>query len=156
MVKIQDMQSDASKQFWLLRRYLRERNVPKTLAARIQRYLQYASEQESMHVQEGDVTMLLLLSKPLRNELRYITSLQFLVVHPLFQFLSEDSHVTLNRLCATESGAIQQKWMASEDPVFMNNEEGNEMYFVFFGELMYTHRCSGIQFVQREDWLCEP
>eukprot|EP00427_Karlodinium_veneficum_P057893 CAMPEP_0169424422 /NCGR_PEP_ID=MMETSP1017-20121227/68031_1 /TAXON_ID=342587 /ORGANISM="Karlodinium micrum, Strain CCMP2283" /LENGTH=126 /DNA_ID=CAMNT_0009534203 /DNA_START=1 /DNA_END=378 /DNA_ORIENTATION=+ len=45
IVKLQDMAQDNSKQFWLLRKFLKQRRVAWQLGLRIQRFLEHAIEQ---------------------------------------------------------------------------------------------------------------
>merc|ERR1719471_252981 len=42
LTQLRSMQEDTYKQFWNLRRYLKQHRVPTALSARIQRYLEHA------------------------------------------------------------------------------------------------------------------
>eukprot|EP00972_Heterocapsa_arctica_P055795 8230947-Heterocapsa_arctica.AAC.1 len=60
-----------AKQFWNLRRYLRQHNISKELSVRVNRYLEHALQKKRVRVDKASVQMLSLLSEQLGNELQY-------------------------------------------------------------------------------------
>merc|ERR1719468_417353 len=79
--QLRSMTEDASKQFWILRRYLKHNHVPIILSCRIQRYLEHAWKRQRSSVSEPKLCSL--LSEQLANELKCARSLPHLLVHPL-------------------------------------------------------------------------
>jgi len=154
MIQLQNMHDNTSKQFWLLRRYFRERSVPKTLAARIQRYLEYTIQQAQQHIQETNVKILSLLSNQLHDELQYAISVPHLGCHPFFAHISKVSDVVMYRL---SSAAISRRSLACDDSLFFQGEVASSMFFVVAGELTYIKESlPDIVAVRQEDWICEP
>merc|ERR1719375_1390025 len=103
MMQLQKIGHNTAQQFWLLRRYFRERAVPKTVAARIQRYLEYACQQHDRHVQEANVKILVLLSTQLRDELQYAVVVPQLSTHLLFERINQVSDVAMLRLSTSDT-----------------------------------------------------
>merc|ERR1712232_1173576 len=93
MAELKKISSDESRQFWLLRRYLRDWGVRREVSLRIQRYLEYAYQRQRCRVQEKDVGILHLLSEPLRVEMKAETYSHKLSDHPLFQLCDDKTHV---------------------------------------------------------------
>lgn len=154
MIQLQTLTDQNARQFWLLRRFFRERQVPKALSARIQRYLEYAIQKQSEHVQEINVKILSLLSNQLSDELQFAITVPQLSTHPLFEYISKVSDVTMHRLARS---AITRKDIASEDSVFFNTEIATHMYYVTSGELVYLKNSNmDPEMVGREQWICEP
>jgi len=153
MIQLQKMGANTTQQFWLLRRYCRERGVPKSLCQRVQKYLEYSCQKQEEHVQEGDVKILSLLSLQLREELTYAIAVPQLSTHLLFSTISQVSDVAMHRL---STFAIARRAFASEDSVFFNAEISSSMYFVSSGDLVYMRdNCDYTVNVGREAWLCE-
>jgi len=153
MVRLQTMKTDMTKQFWLLRRYLREHNVPQKLAVRIRRYLEYACEEREAHVQEDKLEVLSLLSSQLRDELRAAINEQYMSAHPFFIYLSQESNVTMHRLCSV---ALSSKPLAMEDPLFFHGEEATHMYFVNRGRIRYIRMQDEVAVMaEKGSCLCE-
>merc|ERR1719398_644230 len=66
ITELRNLHSDEARQFWLLRRYLRDWGVSRRLAFRIQRYLEYVYQKQRQRVQPKSVGLLPLLSDQLR------------------------------------------------------------------------------------------
>merc|ERR1711920_931743 len=137
---LSDLRKNEMRQFWLLRRYLKDKKIPRQLALRVQRYVEYSYAKQQKCVQERDVTLLTLLSEPLREEVKAETLGPGVSVHPLFEQLHE-------RLRGF-SKALEALNIAHGDLVFSYGEEAMEMYFVTTGQLQYergrlveTHDC---------------
>jgi hypothetical protein len=128
--ELRKIQSNRSRQFWLLRRYMRDWGVSRETRLRIQRYLEYAFDRQSKRVQEKEVQLLELLSEPLREEIKYETSSNHLAVHPLFSACGEK--------CRCFSRASKARLYAKHDMVFSCGQQGVGMYFLSSGLLKYT------------------
>eukprot|EP00747_Dinoflagellata_sp_TGD_P089376 gnl/TRDRNA2_/TRDRNA2_164301_c4_seq1.p1 gnl/TRDRNA2_/TRDRNA2_164301_c4~~gnl/TRDRNA2_/TRDRNA2_164301_c4_seq1.p1 ORF type:complete len:731 (+),score=143.81 gnl/TRDRNA2_/TRDRNA2_164301_c4_seq1:312-2195(+) len=135
MTQLRAIKEDNARQLWLLRRYLRERNVETSLAIRIQRYLEYKGEHMKQHVPEAKVTLLTMLSEHLREELDYAIEAPNLERHPLFASIGHVSSITMHRLT---NKAVDSKSLARDDVLFIQGEKADHMYYSFFGVLTYV------------------
>lgn len=158
MTQIRNMSDSKTEQFWLLRRYLRQRNVPSHLSFRVLRYVEYACREQSHLVKQERVAVLTTLSDQLRGELMYEISFSVLLGHPLFEHLSKASAHTMHRL---SSVAFSQKSLAAKDELFTAGVSCSTMHTVVSGELLYKKayyvgRDASDQIALAQDWLCEP
>merc|ERR1719277_307460 len=67
MTALRNLQGNEMRQFWLLRRYLRQRNIPKGLSDRIIKFLEHRSSVQGKLVQREKVPVLGGLSEALHN-----------------------------------------------------------------------------------------
>lgn len=130
MAELRKISSNESRQFWLLRRYLRDWCVPKRVALRIERYLEYAYQRQKLRVQERDIYLLRLLSEPLREELRHETLKVHVSCHPLFSTCLNTTRIF--------SRALSEMSLARGDIVFSCAEQAKRMSFLSSGMLDYT------------------
>jgi len=157
LTQLRSMKEEAAKQFWSLRRYLRQNQVPFDLTVRIQKYLQHAWQKRKRSGQ-CNLQIIELLSEQLQSELHSAIYVPHLLVHPLFNYLSLDANVTCNRLAAK---AISRKALAQNDQLFITGEVAHFMYFIRTGRLRYLKvRDDGSNHSeivdQNEDWISEP
>jgi len=158
MTHLRNIRTNETRQFWLLRRYLRDQNIPGELSRRIQRYLEYAYQRRQNRVQATEVNVLNLLSERLKDELHHEAYVDLIQVHPLFAQLNPRNKLFFK---ATKSEA-----MAQGDHVFS---------FGFRAKCMYTLQESmsnseGLEYIMPDDdgrggskthhvtgieWLCE-
>jgi len=130
ITRLSAMRSNEYRQFWLLRRYLRELQISRQLSLRVQRFCEYSWERQHQSVQERDVLLLTHLSEPLREQLKAETFAPHLSIHPLIEQLQE---------CARHfSMALDALEIARGDQVFGYGEVAHEMFFVARGELQYS------------------
>lgn len=134
MTQLRHMSEDSRKEFWMLRRYMREKFVSKQLAVRVQRYLEYAVANQRSQVPESRVKVLDLLSEQLHNELKCAVSMPSLCVHPLMRHIHKNWLITTHRL---SDAAISKKHLACGDNLFFSCEVATQMYFVSAGQLQY-------------------
>jgi len=155
--QLRAMSEEASKDFWQMRRFLNQNSVDHILAARIQRFVEYAYTRQQKTMSINQVKVLSLLSKQLMEELQSTINQPHMKVHPLFNFLNEFSFITMNRL-AKES--VSHMEMAQGDTLFLPEQHATCMYFVAFGRLEYVRVLESgeiKEFVDKgEDWLAEP
>jgi hypothetical protein len=156
------MSEEGTKEFWNLRKFLRQNDVPTGLSVRVQKYLEHAWDAHRSSKEVTDVKVIRLLSEPLYNELAYIMTAPHMEVHPLFKHLKENAQVTMHRL-ATK--AIVRQHVAWGDFLFVAQEVATHMYFVQSGRLEYTRarrgKAAGVprrmseNIEEKEDWICE-
>jgi len=155
---LRSMSEDSAKEFWNLRRYLRQNSVPIDLSIRIQRYLEHAWQRKQATLQTSDIKVFALLSDQLLSELKCVLALPHLFIHPLFERLESVSFVTNQRLAKT---AIEQTLLAVDDHLFIPGETALYMYVVVKGRLQYfrydSHGKEHREWVDKaEDWIAEP
>lgn len=161
MTQLRKIQNDSSRQFWLLRRYMRDWGVSKRTRMRITRYLEYAYKQQKQRVQENEVSLLALLSDPLREEIKYETFAVHLAVHPLFSSCDQNTRVF--------SKAVSTASLAKGDAAFSCGVEAKNMIFLCNGLMQYipgeiedelnnSHNSfvSTPEMVLVGQWVCEP
>eukprot|EP00927_Polykrikos_kofoidii_P050894 TRINITY_DN44738_c0_g1_i1.p1 TRINITY_DN44738_c0_g1~~TRINITY_DN44738_c0_g1_i1.p1 ORF type:complete len:755 (+),score=120.95 TRINITY_DN44738_c0_g1_i1:91-2265(+) len=156
MTQLRSMKEDSWKQFWLLRRYLRQRGVPRTLVVRIERYLEFKSEAGKQQVLPSKVPILGLLSEQLQDELQCAITLPHIAVHPLFNHISENFNVSMNRM---SRNAITRKSLACNDSLFIVGDKAAHMSFIVSGVFSYMRGEESMMdesIVSTDHWLCEP
>eukprot|EP00931_Biecheleriopsis_adriatica_P108671 TRINITY_DN83007_c0_g1_i1.p1 TRINITY_DN83007_c0_g1~~TRINITY_DN83007_c0_g1_i1.p1 ORF type:complete len:736 (-),score=142.10 TRINITY_DN83007_c0_g1_i1:15-2222(-) len=136
MSQLRNMEADKSKQFWLLRRYLKQQEVPFKIAFRVLRYIEYVNSSEQGHqVPESRITILNSLTEQLRNELRYVTQYSIMIDIAVFRQIYYLNEVILHTLVGN---ALSKKMFADEDPIFSEGEVSRYMYVIKKGSLRYT------------------
>jgi len=157
MTQLRGMSEEKSKQFWLLRRYLRQRHIDPALNFRVLRYVEYAVGQQSDLVPEGRVWILKYLSSQLRNELTFAVSFSCLNGHPLFDRTTQVSPDVMIRLSST---ALSQHSLAVGDVLFYAGGESNHMYMLVTGDAQYIKAVDAaledeFMTVSGGQWTCE-
>jgi len=157
MTSLRNLTSEDGKQLWLLRRFMQQEGVPKTLGSRICSFLDYTANEKRNRVQASDIRILTMLSEPLRDELNYQLRVKHLENHPIFEELCSDMPVLMHRLCRT---ALQTHSLAAKDVLFYCGDEAHHMYFCIHGVLEYefTPVSDGppvLHRVEHGDWICE-
>jgi len=146
----------------LLRRYLRDRKVSKQLAFRVKKSVDDALK--SMHarsvVDEKDVALLILLSEPLRMDLRHEGVDIIFRPRSFFRVLHEESVHATRELCFTGLHNSHFSW---GDNMFSENEANaaHSAFFLAIGELKYRIRdpdrlTNEVVVVKKLRWSCEP
>lgn len=123
-----------TKQFKVLKFYLRDNDISKILQIRIQKYLQHVVLRAKSHVPEKDVELLSLLSQPLRMELRYTIIWPVFRAHPFFSRFEQTSIQATRQLCMK---SIEEIPMSVGDTIFSNGEASHGMYFIVSGQCLY-------------------
>eukprot|EP00928_Gymnodinium_smaydae_P028032 TRINITY_DN21494_c0_g1_i1.p1 TRINITY_DN21494_c0_g1~~TRINITY_DN21494_c0_g1_i1.p1 ORF type:complete len:809 (-),score=148.05 TRINITY_DN21494_c0_g1_i1:160-2586(-) len=159
LAQLRAMQEDATKQFWNLRRYLKQNKVPLALSHRISKYLEHAWATQQTKLPVKSVPILGLLSEQLTCELQSELYVPHLSIHPFFSHLNMTSSVTMNRLA---NNAILRKALARDDVLFHLAENATNMYIVVDGRLIYDRiddqgDTLNTEMVDKgEDWIAEP
>jgi len=134
LAQLRVMQEDTAKQFWTLRRYLRQNSIPPFLSIRIRKYLEHAWQSQRHRLSEDKIKILALLSEQLQGELQCELSVPHLKVHPLLHRLNSVSKVTMQRLVRDAFG---KKMLADNDSLFLAGEMGTHMFIIVEGQLRY-------------------
>mmetsp|Transcript_36630 Transcript_36630/g.84460 ORF Transcript_36630/g.84460 Transcript_36630/m.84460 type:complete len:684 (+) Transcript_36630:30-2081(+) len=135
MSQLRNMQADRSKQFWLLRRYLKQQKVPMDLCFRVLRYVEYATSTSHDRVPEGRITILSALTEQLRNELTFFTHYRNLKTHPVFNQIAGANQAILNRMSGHSLSSIE---LAAGDPLFSLVDAARHMFFLQGGVVRYS------------------
>ncbi|CAE7555023.1 eag [Symbiodinium sp. CCMP2592] len=134
MMSLQNMQASSRKQFWLLRRFLNARKVPKKSRSRIIRFLEQRVPKESQKVQQRDIKILSLLSEPLKDLLAWELHRRLLGRHRLFYILHGAIEAMMMRVCSV---AVSESTLAEQDELFRAGESASHMTFVLSGHFHY-------------------
>lgn len=158
LTQLRLMSENSSREFWNLRRYLKQHNVPKVLSLRVQKYLEHAWARQTTVLSMNDIKIFGLLSEQLHNELQSAMCLPSLSVHPMFKHLSNVSCTTIHRLVQQ---AISRKQVAVNDNLFYPDECATHMYIVTLGRLRYIKTDPELGDLSEsvdsnEDWISEP
>lgn len=151
LMEMKNMRSESSKEFWLLRRYLRQHDVPATLASRILIYAEATCKQDLELVAEHKVALIQLLSDNLISELKCAVNFAKLFAHPLMDQCRAKTHITLG----LASQALKKKPYAPDDTVFSEGVVANNFFLVTAGELVYGRPKFNDMACKDGTWLCE-
>jgi len=154
LTQLRMMQEDAGKQFFSLRRYLKQNNIKRELAGRIQKYIEHQWNKQKLNMSEKNVKLLSYLSEQLYSELQCEVALPHLSIHPLFEHIRYNQRITANRM---SKEAIAYKVLASSDYLFIQGENATNMYILVTGRLKYYQNQVLRENVDMaEDWIAEP
>jgi CRP-like cAMP-binding protein len=152
MVQLESSKDEMHKQLWLLRRYLNEKSVPRHLAIRTLRFLEYKVASSVEQISESRLEVLKMLSDSLSLELKYTVEYALLRKHPLIETAERHSDAVLYRLA---ENAFASKAYAKDDTVFKHGSMSQHMYFSL-GHLAYTRKDTSYPSdVEAGDWLAE-
>jgi len=153
MTTIRNMNQDINKQFWLLRRFMKQRDVPKSVATRVIRYLEYVAAKSSEKVQISSIKLVNGLSLQLQEELNYHLSYERISRHPFYRHVRGNMEPLLLKICNL---CLKQYTLAVDDVLFRLRDEGTHMYFQVTGEVEYRlmdHHA--VAPLQDYEWLAE-
>jgi len=155
MTALRNMNADTAKQFWMLRRYLKQQGIPKKISRRILKYLEYIVERKQGKVQHQSIKILGLLSEQLREELLCELTRPHLQGYQLFKYMNYFPHmeVTFRRLCTF---AFKNSLIATGDVLFYTGDEATHTYCVINGHVIYHIEGRDLfPPVQEMEWLSE-
>jgi hypothetical protein len=155
MTQLRKLNNATNQQFSLLRRFLKERQIPQELSIRIRRYLEHRVQAQKARVQEHDIGMLVLLSEPLYKELQERTHKPILCNHPFFDHYCAVSPDAMRELCHS---AISAMSLSEGDVLFSVGAKCERMIFVSEGKLVYSWVDSSSQnaaFLEEGSWCSE-
>eukprot|EP00931_Biecheleriopsis_adriatica_P040627 TRINITY_DN23289_c0_g4_i1.p1 TRINITY_DN23289_c0_g4~~TRINITY_DN23289_c0_g4_i1.p1 ORF type:complete len:664 (+),score=118.38 TRINITY_DN23289_c0_g4_i1:62-2053(+) len=153
MTSLRNMTAKHTSQLWLMRKFMRQRQVSSDLALRINRYINVVIANREKFVQSCDVGLLNMLSVPLTEDLKTELNKPKLVGHPLFRWLDDHYQAILQRLAVVSS---EHTYISRGDVLFHSEEEAHSMFFLLSGNIIYTHvetKLCGL--VSAEEWFCE-
>jgi len=134
MVDYQMTRNDQIQRLRKLRRFLRDNNISRAVAALVQ---QQAKERLSMQakIQEEDVPALQLLSTALRTTLRYEMFKEHLYEHAFFRLWMAMDNLLVPELCMK---ALDSNMIRPHDDLFVPSGEADKAYTLISGDLVYT------------------
>lgn len=155
MTALKDLKGDSVKQFWLLRRFLRQEKIASELKDRIIKFLEHQDDRTRCKINSSGIKILSLLSKPLRDEMTHGMYIAHLRAHPFFYYIAEIMPYVAFKIC-TE--AINVSMYAVDDVVFYTGIAATHMYFIKSGDFNYRieDRRSFMKGVPVELWVSEP
>jgi len=125
MSNLRNMKGDHVKQFWLLRRYLKQRGIRKGLSERIFKFLDHRIKLQSGKINQGQIPVLQNLSEALQNELNYCIMSGGLSKHEFFRKIDLEMPVILHALCSK----ILSKTYAEDEVVFSGGNVAKKTFF---------------------------
>jgi len=134
MTALRNLRGGDTKQFWLLRRYLKQKRISRDLGGRIIRYLEHQNSKKMNQVQEKSIPILADLSEHLSVEIACEMYTPHLVFHPFFKYLDMAMRVMFHRIVHV---ALKSFSLAADDVVFSDNDEAKRMFFVQNGIFNY-------------------
>lgn len=153
VMRLNAMQAAKNKQFWLLRKYLKEFDVPPSLTVRVTTYCTFAFEEQTSKVKEENVQLLVMLSTSLRAELRAAIYRPCLEHHPFFVLVGRIAYLALQALCNT---GVQIVEIGKGDKLFSGGQTCEQMFFISSGTHNYhLHDTEPPEHVSFGDWLSE-
>eukprot|EP00931_Biecheleriopsis_adriatica_P027538 TRINITY_DN16556_c0_g2_i1.p1 TRINITY_DN16556_c0_g2~~TRINITY_DN16556_c0_g2_i1.p1 ORF type:complete len:709 (+),score=125.66 TRINITY_DN16556_c0_g2_i1:32-2158(+) len=154
LAQLRSMSEHSVKEFWKLRRFLRQNAVPAALTLRIKNFVERRFDEQKHTTPMSSVSVLKLLSDQMMDELLFAIRRPDLDVHPLFLHLCSQSKLLMHRICGR---ALKQKQVQSHEYLFMDGEQAECMYFMVSGTLLYDKSGRGDkQEVEKDShWLCE-
>jgi hypothetical protein len=152
MTAMRSISENHQKKFWYLRRYLKQRSIDKPLRGRIVKFLEHRELAESKLVPAKQVTVLERLSDALRDELTHQMNSVFLLEHPFFLFLNEETTFFVQRIC---QDALSRQYYAEAETVFSAGDEARKMYFVVGDCMEYKMRGALAFMLEQREWVGE-
>eukprot|EP00928_Gymnodinium_smaydae_P041080 TRINITY_DN27814_c0_g1_i2.p1 TRINITY_DN27814_c0_g1~~TRINITY_DN27814_c0_g1_i2.p1 ORF type:complete len:579 (-),score=114.96 TRINITY_DN27814_c0_g1_i2:30-1766(-) len=154
MTQMYIISSHQAKQFQQLRRYLAQNAISDALTMRICRNAQHAFQQHQSFTPESNVTLLDIISEPLRIDLHYESYSPVFTVHPFFSEYAKRCPEVMRKIC---HGATLMAPAACGDTIFDAAEvpPRPQMYFICAGELQYVSLSGTVTKVSHGEWLSE-
>uniref|UniRef100_A0A7S4T5B9 Ion transport domain-containing protein n=1 Tax=Alexandrium monilatum TaxID=311494 RepID=A0A7S4T5B9_9DINO len=157
MTSLRNMKAEEMKQIWLLRRYLRQREVTSDLGDRIFKYLAHHSAKSSKLVQTNSLKATLnKLSLALQSELTHQLNYPFLIRHPFFQYLDDSMSVVMHRLCHV---CLSSQSHAEKEVIFNPGDKASGMLFIKGRNTLLEYTTvDGLRLdppPRQEDWVTE-
>eukprot|EP00930_Biecheleria_cincta_P001702 TRINITY_DN102815_c0_g1_i1.p1 TRINITY_DN102815_c0_g1~~TRINITY_DN102815_c0_g1_i1.p1 ORF type:complete len:767 (+),score=101.17 TRINITY_DN102815_c0_g1_i1:29-2302(+) len=149
--ELRQINGDLTKEFWMLRKFLKQSKVDADVSRRMVKFLLYHTSRQNAE-REPDLWILDSLSMPLNDRLAFEMLSANLVVHPLFAFLRYHSEPVMIKISVA---ALQCIHFGSEDIIFRLRESSNGMVMLFNGECQYTLPSGDGMPLKNGSWLAE-
>lgn len=151
------IQRNESTQNLLLKKFLKQNNISRSLGSRVTRYIDCVMELRQQKVHFSRVQYLSFLSGPLHVELLSELREPQLCVHKMFPRYKDVSICAFRELCTT---ALEQTNFARNDMVFRKGVQAKHMFFINSGALVYRHYCNHSREylkskLETGQWCCE-
>jgi CRP-like cAMP-binding protein len=156
MTQLRNLSNMFDRNVSLLRRYLKYRQIPHDLSMRVLRYVEHQLSLRKQEIQENDVALLRLLSKPLQMELVQRTFEPTLCQHPFYRCFADTDPHAMKHAC---NSAVACLLLSAGDTLFTDGSRGKRMFFLVKGRLRYhdgTYPSTGnVHELGKGSWCCE-
>jgi len=154
LAQLRDANFDQVTQHILLRKYLEEHDVSRSLTYKVLRCFRAKYHMHMRRVHEEDIEFLRDLPMPLKVSLHREVYLPILRPHPFFKLLAS---VNESLLSLVSHIAIGEHHHLAGETVFLEGEVATEMLRVGIGQLDYylLQRSVGCMPLSPGDWACE-
>mmetsp|Transcript_15785 Transcript_15785/g.37126 ORF Transcript_15785/g.37126 Transcript_15785/m.37126 type:complete len:1074 (+) Transcript_15785:132-3353(+) len=119
----------------VLRRYLKIRRIKAHLSIRIMHYVEHQIMERAKLIQDSEVQLLTIISKPLEKELKQSLMSPFLEKHHFFRLYAVADDHAMQQACFA---AVKTVPLSYGDLVFAPRSADGQMYFVSRGSLSYS------------------
>jgi hypothetical protein len=130
------VRSDAFKEFFLLRVYLKQHSVLPSLAFRVSTYAENVCKPQLELIPSSKLQVLPLLSQQLRCELNVSVEFNGLFAHPLVELCRDNSEI-MQGFGNPANNVLKNHMLASGEIAFSRNTRSKHMRIVTTGELHY-------------------
>lgn len=137
MTRLRSISGNDLAQSFLLRHYLHENRISRSLTVRICRYAEVAVEMRRRRVDRDSVFHLSLLSQPLHLELQKEIYLPHLCRHSFFAGYADWDSAAMSQLCFA---ALNKEFFAKGDLLFGQGAEAPRTYCILAGTFIYERR----------------
>jgi hypothetical protein len=138
--QIWSMHRYSATQSFLLKKFLRQTGISRSLASRVTHYIDGVLELRQSQVHPSKVDYLNLLSGPLNIELHQGMHLPHLSLFPLFYHCSKINAFITGQLCTT---AVTELCFGKNDVLFKQGTVAEHMCFLTAGTLAYRYTKKG-------------
>jgi len=156
MTQLRNLSNMFDRNVSLLRRYLKYRQIPHDLGMRVLRYVEHQLSLRKQEIQESDVALLRLLSKPLQMELVQRTYEPTLCQHPFYRCFADTDPQAMKHAC---NSAVACLLLSAGDTLFTDGSRGKRMFFLVKGNLRYHDQeplyVGSVHELGEGSWCCE-
>jgi len=135
ITELRRMSHNENREMWLMRLYLRQHKVSKSLISRIIKYIDHRNRVKKNCVQKEAVPCLKGLSQELTSQLTLEICRHQLLCLPLFKILNNDMLPVMLSIC---SEALSFQSFAENDVIFCSPSLAKKVYFLNSGVLEYV------------------
>jgi hypothetical protein len=152
MTTLRNMNSEQAKNMSLLQRYLRSNQISISLCVRIRRHVDFKFKMQRQTVQEKDVSLLQMLSAPMRHDLHYELYCAPLKSHGFFAHFDTSFKRAVKKIC---SEAVESLHVSEGDVFFCRGDEAKSFFILKNGLVKYKDCKEVTHHVDEGMWLAE-
>jgi len=152
MTQLYLMGNQQTQQLNIMRRYLQQNGVSRSLTLRVQRNAQHTMRLRAKEMPEKSVGLEDLVSKPLRIELHFEMYSPKLLNHPWFELFGKECPHIVRMVC---HGALSGHHISENDTVFHVGETASAMMICRKGSLTYQWGSGGSEIIDVGKWVSE-